>query len=156
MVKALPRVLLATLLVGTLDLGAAFLLAYVRSGTGPEIVCRYIASGILGESAFSTTTKAVVYGVLLHYLIAFLFTAFMFVKYPYTTKVFSNKWVIGIIYGFFIWAVMNFLVLPFSNIPARSSTFLNHLVSLSVLIVCIGIPLSLIANRYYIQNVPSK
>ena len=43
----------AGLLVGTLDITAACLQFYIKTGKGPEPVFRYIASGILGKDAFT-------------------------------------------------------------------------------------------------------
>jgi hypothetical protein len=41
------------LLAGTLDIAAAFLQAWRMSGTTPVRVLRFIASGVMGKSAFS-------------------------------------------------------------------------------------------------------
>ena len=103
----------------------------------------------MGEEAFSGDALVYVSGLILHYIIALTFTAWFFWLYPSLILLVKNKIVTGIIYGIFIWAVMNLLVVPLSRIPSRPINIGNAIVAASILIVCIGIPLSLMAETYY-------
>src|SRR5688500_1592432 len=94
-------VLLAGLLVGSLDIVAALVNFYINTGKDPKIVLKYIASAVLGRSAFSASASntAAVWGLLLHFLIAFIWTFFFFLLYP-KLKLFSwNRIITGILYG---------------------------------------------------------
>jgi hypothetical protein len=59
----------------------------------------------------------------------------------------------GIVYGIFVWAVMNFMVVPMTKISQRPFDFIQSGIQALILICMIGIPLSLIAHRYYSKKV---
>ena len=72
----------ATLWAGSLDILAAFLNSYLRNKTSPGIVLQYIASGVLGEEAFSGGYATMAIGLFFHFMIAFSCTALFFVLFP--------------------------------------------------------------------------
>ena len=59
----------------------------------------------------------------------------------------------AILYGIFIWIVMNLIVVPLSRVPHRTVTLSNVVINLIILIVCVGIPLSFIAGQQPEQRV---
>jgi len=151
-ISAAKTILAATLIAGSLDITAAFISVYVR-GVHPIKVLYYIASGIFGkEVAYNSGTKMAVIGLLLHYLIAFIFTVFLFFVYPWLKSFLKNKILIGVLYGVFVWAVMNKVVLPLSNTPPATPTLQSMLIACAILIVCIGIPIAWIVNRFYAEH----
>lgn len=141
------KLLLATLLVGGLDLLAAFADYYVATGKSPEGVLKYIASGVFGKPAFTGGNQMLLWGVLFHYGIAFLFTGFFFMLYPRVPFMQKNTVVTGIIYGIFIWLVMNVIVIPLSAVPARPFDMPGAVKGAAILIGMMGLPLSLMAKR---------
>lgn len=150
-------ILLSWLIAGTMDICAAFLSAYIRSGVNPGQVLRYVASGIFGREAFEPETKTMMaaMGLLFHYLIALLFTLFFFWIYPKLKLQRLNQFLLAFVYGLFVWTVMNRVVVPFTNVPgARSGNFdwNNALLNMLILVICIGLPLSLIARKYYLYK----
>jgi hypothetical protein len=58
----------------------------------------------------------------------------------------------GIVYGLFVWAVMNLVIVPLSRIGHRPFNPVNAVINLLILIVCMGIPLSIMANNFYRRN----
>ena len=146
-------ILLAGLLVGTLDISAALIDYYIATGKGPEGVLKYIASGIFGRTkAFGTEGNSMVaLGLLFHYMIAMLFTIFFFLIYP-RVPLLSRNWVLtGFLYGLFIWIVMTFIVTRLSNTPHAPLSAMKPLKALKaalILMCMIGLPLSFIAYRY--------
>ena len=56
--------------VGVLD-GIAAIVASAIRGVSPDRVFQYISSGILGRSSFDGGAATVVFGVLLHFIVAF-------------------------------------------------------------------------------------
>jgi len=142
-----PKTIKAALLVGTLDILAASIQFYLKTNKGPAPIFKFIASGIFGKQAFAAGDSMIFYGLLFHFFIAYIFTIFFFWicdKFPAILKM---KFLTGVIYGILIWTVMNLIVLPISNAPKSSFNFTNAIIGIMILIVCIGIPLSLIASE---------
>jgi hypothetical protein len=143
-------VLKAGILVGSFDILAAFLLVLIKTGKLQVFnILKFIASGIFGKDASAGGLKIVIAGLILHYTIAFLFTLLFFWLYPKMNLGSKNKWITGIVYGVLIWFVMNRVVLPLSNVIHRPFSLSNALINVGILIICIGIPLSLRARRFY-------
>ncbi|HMR91374.1 MAG TPA: hypothetical protein PKC69_03625, partial [Chitinophagaceae bacterium] len=122
----------------------------IRTGRDPvKPVSTFIASGVFGPSAFSGGAVMIVAGLLLHYLVAFLFTVFFFFLCK-RWQLLSRSWIVtGIVYGIFIWVVMNLVVVPLSRVPAMPpGTVWNKITAALILITMIGLPLAYIAHRY--------
>jgi hypothetical protein len=142
-------ILLAGFVAGTLDLlGAIIIYAIILKKIAAEKLVRGIASGVF-KQAFSGGTEMVMYGIAFHYLIAFVFTIFYFLIFPNIP--FLKKYIIlsGLLYGFFVWAVMNLIILPlvFPNLAAV--TLESVYTGAPILMVMMGLPLSYFANKYY-------
>lgn len=144
MQSKLKTIVKAGLLVGTLDILAAFLHYFIRTGKNPLPILKFIASGVFGKAAFSGGNSMLAWGLLFHYLIAFLFTLFFFWIVPKLKFLTANKIVTGVLYGIFVWVVMNLVVLPLSNTPKLPFDFFNTLIGILILILCVGLPLSFI------------
>ena len=145
----IKTILLTGLVAGTLDISAALIHAFITRGITPDRVFKFIASGVWGKDAFSEGTPMIFWGIFFHYVIAFTFTLFFFFIYPYVTKLIWNKIVLGLLYGIFVWIVMNMLVLPLSNIPKGSPGLGQKLIGMAILMMMIGLPISLIIDKYY-------
>jgi uncharacterized membrane protein YagU involved in acid resistance len=141
-------VLKAALLVGTLDICAAFIQVYAQSGTSPfKPVLHFVASGLFDKNAGLNEGETMAAGLLIHYLIATAFTVFFFLFVARFSFAKTHRLLTGTLYGAFIWAVMNLLVLPLT----KTRPFVFHpsknALAMGILIVCIGIPLAFLANR---------
>lgn len=145
----LKTIVLSGLLVGSIDIIAALVNFYIKTGKDPLIVLKYIASAAFGKSVFSGDNLMAVWGLLLHFLIAFIWTIFFFLLYP-KLKLYSwNRILTGIIYGIFIWLVMTRLVVPMSKASGGPFNLKQAIIAVLILIGAIGLPLSFIAHRYY-------
>lgn len=142
-------ILITTLLAGTLDILAAFVNSYLRSGASPVVVLQFIASGILENSAFSGGPGTALLGLLLHFLITFIWTLIFFLVYPGIALSPKYKILVGLSYGILIWLVMNLIVLPLSNIPRISFQLMQVLIGISFIMLLVGLPISLMFYRYY-------
>ena len=145
--------LTAGLIAGTLDIIAACLNAYLKNDTTPAQVLKGIASGAFGKEAISGGPVMAGWGLLFHFIIALSFTFFFFflakqrpglVKYPLLT---------GILYGVVVWATMRFIVLPYlSTLNPKpivgSEAIKNAIIAATIIVVCVGIPVSFLARRY--------
>ncbi len=145
-------ILLTGLLAGVLDGSAAIIHFLVKGGKDPSKIFKFIASGIFGGKAFAGGNEMIVYGVLFHFMIALSFTAFYFLIYPKIKMLSANVFLSAILYGLFVWAVMNLVVLPLSNTPPLGFKIGNAAVAAGILILCIGVPVSLLAHKYYSQK----
>jgi uncharacterized membrane protein YagU involved in acid resistance len=142
-------ILLTGLLAGTLDALAAIINFYVSTGKNPIIVFVYIASGIFGKQAYSYGQSIALAGLFFHYCFAIIFSAFYFLMYPKLKFLQWNKINSAIIYGIFVWCVMNLIVVPWSKTPPLPFKIMHALSAVVILIVCIGIPVSFIASSFY-------
>jgi hypothetical protein len=143
---------LAALLTGTLDITAAIIKFFIEHQQGPFPVFRYIASGVFGKETASTGTLMIIWGLVFHYINAFLFTAFLFLIYPKLIAWLKNKFLTGLIYGIFIWAIMNFVVVPLSRINKFPSGAKEAILDAMILVFMIGFPVTLLAHRHYSRS----
>jgi hypothetical protein len=137
----------AGLIVGTLDITAACIQYYLKTGKGPAGVLKFVASGIFGKTAFTDGLAMPVLGLLFHFIAAFSFTFFFFWLTNKTPALLKIIVLTGIFYGIFIWTVMNMIVLPLSNTPTIPFILMNALIAASILIICIGIPLAFLKSN---------
>jgi hypothetical protein len=122
------KIIKAGVIVGTLDILAAFIYYFIKTGgKNPIDILKFIASGIFGKEAYSGGKMMILSGLILHYVIAFTFTIFFFWLFPKITIFSKYKILAGVSYGIFIWVVMNLVVVPLSNIPNRRLILLMQL-----------------------------
>lgn len=137
------------LLAGSLDIVLACLQAYIVRGTSPEIVLRFIASGALGKPAFTGGWEMPLIGLLFHFIIAYSFTILFFLLYPSIKPMRKSIVLTAIVYGIFIFVVMNLLVLPMTKIARASIQLDKAAIATLILIMAIGLPLSIFARKFY-------
>jgi len=137
-------------LVGWLDIIAAFVNTWFPYHVGPIVVLRFIASGLLGRAAFGGGKEMVIYGLIIHFLIAYTFTAFFFLVYP-RMKILSKDWILtGVVYGILIWVVMNMIVVPITLIPKGHFQPSQVAIGMAILVAMIGLPMSYMAKQFYL------
>jgi hypothetical protein len=161
----------AALFTGTLDIIAANIHFYIDNGTAAGLklpgsegampffsylahggMCKYIAGAVFGDPAGAGGALMIVWGIVFHYIIAFLFTAFLFVIYTRMIKRLQKKSIVAIIYGLFIWMMMNLLVIPLSKINKFPSDPINALAAFSIVTLLIGWPVCVVAHRFYARK----
>jgi hypothetical protein len=144
-------ILKAGLLAGSLDICFAFLYSYINRGSSPATVLQYISKVALGKTTITSPAMSALAGLLVHFTIAFVWTILFFSLYS-RLKLMKLQWAVtGIVYGLFVWAMMNMVILPLWN----QSSFVfkpESAVNAVILILAIGIPLSFIAHGYYTKK----
>lgn len=143
------RTILATaLFVGTLDLSAALIQYYSRTGKDPfrPVLC-FVASGLLGKSAYRSGDIVLLAGLLIHYCVAATFTALFFLLVAQQPFARQHRLLTGILYGALVWMIMNLVVLPLSAAQPLPKTVSSVAIGMGILILCIGLPLALVANQ---------
>jgi uncharacterized membrane protein YagU involved in acid resistance len=111
---------------------------------------------LFGTKAF-TADYMVFWGVLFHYLIASVFSTAFFLLYPNFKRVINNKYILALVFGLIIWIISTFAILPLSNVPdikgvqkyPSQLNLIAAIISFAGLSLCLGLPISLIANKYY-------
>lgn len=146
--SAVPVILQAWLVAGTLDIAAAVIYYPVVAGVRPARILQGIASGVLGSSAFDGGAGTAALGLLFHYLIALIWTVLFFLAARRFEALTRHAIPIGLTYGVVVWAVMNLIVLPLSN--ARQGAFNPTQAALAALILmfCVGLPIVGIIGRH--------
>jgi hypothetical protein len=149
------RVLLTGLIAGFLDMLAAYINIFIRTGRISKRMFNYIAGGALGlKNSLDGGAPVILLGIFFHYFIAFSFTLFFFLLYRKNRIFGLNQYLAAFLYGIFIWAVMNLAVLPLSALPPGKLTFGSSVTEALILVVAIGLPVSLSARAYY-NNLPT-
>jgi hypothetical protein len=144
-------IFLSTLVAGTLDIIAAIVVyTVILQKTTAEKLLQSIASGIFKTEAYTGGAQMALYGFLLHYFIALSFSYFYFMVYPEFPFLKKSTILSGVLYGVFVWVVMNLIVLPvtFPILPEKHFDF-PLLLSILILICCIGLPIAFITRKYY-------
>ena len=139
------KILWLCLLVGLLDITAACLQFYFKTGKVPVPVLKFIANGLFGKRALSGGSEMILAGLIIHFLIAMTFTFVFFILISKVSLLRKNRLLTGLLYGTFVWFVMNILVWPITKLPHRNPNLENDLAAIVILIVCIGLPLAFLA-----------
>jgi hypothetical protein len=147
--------LLSGFIAGTLDiLGAILVYVVIQGKTTTLKMSQSIASGIFGKGAYAGGMTMACYGLMFHFLIAFSFAAGYFLSFPYIPFLQKQKIISGVLYGIFIWLVMNLIVIPFVFARRAPITWSSSLRAIAILIVMIGLPVSFITHKYYANREP--
>ena len=146
--RAVRAFLVAWLVAGTLDISAAIAVYSGAYGVNVAGLLQGIASGVLGDQAFVGGHATALLGLALHYLIALIWTLIFFVLSRSSKWLIRNLFLTGIAYGVVVWFVMNVIVLPLSNVRRAPFTWTQAIISASILMLCIGIPIATIVGKY--------
>lgn len=137
------------LIAGALDITGACVVSWLRASVPAVRVLQSVASGLLGPAAYTGGTKTAVLGLVLHFLIATIWTIVFYVASRKLRFLLQQPIVWGLIYGVVVYAFMNFVVLPWSHFPQRTPpTLTGRLIGLLIIMFCIGLPIALIVRRF--------
>lgn len=162
---------LTGLLAGTLDATAAMTQFMIRThGDNPLKVWRFVASGVLGQDVMTKNIWIVAaLGLAFHFCIAFSFTLFFYFIFPKLKFLSKNLFITGMVYGIFVWLIMNLVIVPLSNVASKAKlwgTITNPdgsthtgfqfppnptqmIIGILIIMFCVGLPISLLTGRYY-------
>ena len=145
--KKLRTILLSGLIAGSLDAIAAIVLfAHPVNLHNISKVFRYIASGLFGQTAYTTGFIYSIYGLILHFLIALIWSA---VYFYFLQRVFSpgSIWIKTIFFASLIWIIMNGFVMPLCGLNSVHYDGWSVMRSFLVLLICVSLPICLIAEK---------
>ena len=139
----------ATAIAGSLDITAASIQAYLSRDVTPDRLLKYIASGLFGADAYSGGIEYMVVGLFVHFLIVFACTVTYFFTYPTIRFLHISIWLSSFLVALVAWIVTTRVIIPVSQIQPAPFNTAKALIALVILYVCIGLPITLIANTYY-------
>jgi hypothetical protein len=148
-IRPLVTILWIGLFAGTLDITDNLIFNQLR-GITAKMVFQYIASGLIGAQAFRGGLASVAVGVAIHYTIALTWTGVFYAASRKLTILSQRPVVSGLVYGGAIYVYMNFIVLPFSEVPHSPGavTMASRINGVLALLLLIGLPISLLIRRY--------
>lgn len=143
----LKVIAIAGLCAGTLDIADAILFYGLR-GVPAIRILQGIAYGLIGRSAYAQGMRSALLGLLLHFFIATCVAA-VYIIASRALPLWRHPVLYGALYGIGVYLVMNYVVLPLSHVGLRPLPRPVALINgVAALIVCVGIPIALIARRY--------
>jgi hypothetical protein len=148
--RTLSSILLGGLVAGAFDITYAMVISYLRKGISPIRVLQSVASGWLGPASFEGGLPAAALGLASHFFIALTAAAVYVLAGRYLPMLVRQPVVCGAVYGFGIYVVMNYVVIPLSRVPPRPApAFIVWATGLLVHMFLIGVPIALAARRAY-------
>ena len=133
------------LVVGAMDITSAFILAIARGSSATRLL-QFVASGLLGPSAFEGGAATAAVGLAVHFAIAFAVVISFYVLSQRIAAVRRHPVVAGVVYGLVVFGVMNLIVLPLSAARPRH-TMTGDLIQIGIHMFVIGLPTSLLIRR---------
>ena len=147
---SIKLILLAGLVAGTLDiLGALTVYSLILHKGSVMLILQRIASAALGQVAFKGGWAMAICGLGFHYIIAFCFTTAYVLLYPYLHFLKKHRLASGLLYGLFVWLVMNRIVLPRTKLLIPPFQWSSAFIAMALLMLCIGLPVVYITDAYY-------
>lgn len=139
----------ATAVAGSLDICAAFIQAYLVKGTTPDIILKYIASGLFGKDAFAGGFGYMLAGLLIHFFIAFACSLTYFLAYPRIKLLRNNIWLSSLLAALAAWTVTTRIIVPLTKIQPAPFDLAKAAMAITILFFCIGLPVAVMAKRFY-------
>ena len=147
-IPTLMTILWIGLIAGTLDIADNLIFNQFR-GISPIRVFQYIASGLIGMKSFQLGLASVALGVIIHYTIALFWTGVFYTASRKFSILVRRPVICGLLYGVVVYLVMNFVILPLSQVPPRPAavTLPSRINAVLALLLFIGLTISLLTRR---------
>jgi hypothetical protein len=147
--RPLRTIVIAGLVAGALDITYAFII-WGLQGVTPLRIGRSIASGLIGREASSAGGAATGFlGLLLHFMMATIIASIFYFAARHIRLLVDRAVPLGILYGFVVYVVMNYVVLPLSAIGSVGDSGPAYIRITGVLVhmFLIGLPIALITRK---------
>lgn len=140
-------ILTATLVAGTLDIIAAIVLTLYYGGQVPNML-RHVASGPF-PGATDWGAGGALLGLAVHFILMAIMVTGFFLVARQMPRLVAQPVLWGVVYGVITYGIMNLLVVPLrfgTGWPPSAASLVSLLFCY---IVLVGIPIALIASRYF-------
>jgi hypothetical protein len=145
--RAVPAIFWAGLTCGVMDISAAFINWRIK-GVQPARVLRGIAAGLLGPKSFQGGMPTAALGLAIHFFVAFSAATVFYLASRRILFMTQQPIIAGILYGFLVYLVMYWGVIPHSAYYRAPLTLTAHIVAILTHFVCVGLPISLVIHRF--------
>ena len=139
--------IVAGIVCGILDGFAAIIITLSFGGTVPRMF-QGIAFGVLGKSAYQGGTSTVILGIALHFAIAFGASIVYYIASRYLPALIDQALLMGVIYGVVVHLVMQYVVLPMSQIGRRPFNAKSFFAVLAAHVIVVGPSIALTIRRF--------
>jgi hypothetical protein len=146
MQRAHRAIAITGLIVGTMDITSALIMAVARGST-PLRLLQFVASGLLGRRAFDGGAATALAGLAIHFAIAFTVVIVFYIASRGISFLLEHPVISGIVYGLLVWLAMNFIVLPLSAAKPRHA-LVPDLIQIAIHMFIIGVPTALLLRRF--------
>lgn len=144
---SLKALVYSGLAVGVLD-GLAATVNSAMRGVTPDRVFQYIASGVLGRTAYEGGAATIALGVLLHFVVAFGAAAVFLIASRFLPFLTRHPFVFGPLYGVAVFFFMREVVSPLSLIGRTATpTISGTIIGIVIHILFVGLPIALIQRN---------
>jgi len=144
---AIEVITLAGFACGVLDLSVTSTLSVVKGGT-LERLFQGIASGALGNAAFTGGKRTAAAGVLFHFAIALCWAGVYYVLSRQVAALLQHVVLSGMLFGAGVHLMMSLLVVPLSRVPKRTFSAGAFLTQLAVHMFFVGLPIALVVRWF--------
>ena len=144
----LKAILLGGLTAGILDITAASINVWLRSGRGPVSTFQSVAGGLYGAETFNGGYRTAALGLALHFFIALTAAAVYYLASRRLKFMIRQPVLSGFLYGIAVWLFMYLVVLPLSAWKTSTYTFSSVATGVLIHIFCVGLPIALIVRRF--------
>src|SRR5690348_8889086 len=132
------------LLGGLIDITWACVISAILRGVTPIRVGQSVASGLLGrEAALAGGVPVGLLGLILHFVMTTIMAAIYYTAATRIPLLVRHALPLGILYGFCIYFVMNYVVLPLSAIGHHGGNGPLYLVIPEILVHMFGVGLTI-------------
>jgi hypothetical protein len=140
-------IFVAGLTCGVMDISAA-LVVYGLLGSKPLRLLQGIAGGILGPRTYSGGISTALFGLALHFVIAFGAAAIFFLASRVMPFLLTHAALSGVFYGIAVYFFMNRVVVQLSAATKFPFSIRMMVIGVIIHIFCVGIPVSFNIRRY--------
>ena len=130
-----------------MDISAA-LVVYGLMGSKPLRLLQGIAGGILGPRTYSGGISTALFGLALHFVIAFGAAAIFFLASRVMPFLLTHAVLSGVFYGIAVYFFMNRVVVQLSAATKFPFSIKMMVIGVIIHIFCVGIPISFNIRRY--------
>ena len=149
-------VLAGGLVAGALDILYACVFWGVRRGIPARRIFQSVAAGLLGRATFDGGLPTAALGLALHFFIAISMAVAYYLVARRWPLLWRQPWLCGAVYGLFLYAFMNYVVVPLSRAAAGSRDVLWVTLSVLVHMLLVGIPCAVFSRRAILAAPPAS
>ena len=137
------------LIIGALHVIVQLVIVYGLILKTPFVeVLQYIASGLIGVAAFAGGLATALLGLILEFVMLIIIAGIFIFSADRIALLRKNIIVGSLLYGFGVFIVMNFVVVPLSAAPALPAPPMGLVIELALEhILLIGLPLGILVQR---------